>query len=313
MAGAFRAVGLDDFADTIINSTKAILHGIYENNPFPQSETMLPTHSFSPRPIVIRIINAWTKMREQIINSFSDIPITQNKRKLVTNMNNNYVNDAYNSLSIEGYRVTERLIQQVREGKWDPQSQKDSETVGALASRGYFEASKAVEKSVEAMLREERPPGVIVKKDLLTWLYCLFAPNARAGIIEKKYLAGYRHCPVYINKSRHVPPSNEHLLDAMDAFFELLINEKQACVRAILGHFMFVFIHPFIDGNGRLGRFIMNSMFISGGYPWVIIPVTERNVYMQTLEMASIGKDIRPFTTFLKSHMQKAISDLKTQ
>ncbi|MDN8616095.1 Fic family protein [Variovorax ginsengisoli] len=46
----------------------------------------------------------------------------------------------------------------------------------------------------------------------------------------------------------------------MPALFELLRDEPSAAVRAVLGHFMFDFIHPYMDGNGRLGRFIMNTM-----------------------------------------------------
>jgi Fic family protein len=43
-------------------------------------------------------------------------------------------------------------------------------------------------------------------------------------------------------------------------------------VRVVLGHFVFVYIHPYIDGNGRMGRFLMNLMLASGGYPWAVIP-----------------------------------------
>jgi Fic family protein len=47
---------------------------------------------------------------------------------------------------------------------------------------------------------------------------------------------------------------------------ELLRAEPDAGVRAVLGHFMFVYIHPYMDGNGRVGRFLMNTMMASGGY-----------------------------------------------
>ena len=36
-------------------------------------------------------------------------------------------------------------------------------------------------------------------------------------------------------------------------------------VRAVLGHFFFVYIHPYMDGNGRMGRFVLNAMLASGG------------------------------------------------
>ena len=58
---------------------------------------------------------------------------------------------------------------------------------------------------------------------------------------------------------------------------------------------------PYFDGNGRMGRFIMNLMMASGGYPWTVVPVERRDEYMQALEAASVRQDIVPFTQFLAS------------
>ena len=85
----------------------------------------------------------------------------------------------------------------------------------------------------------------------------------------------------------------------MPALFELLKNEPEPAVRVVLGHFMFVYIHPYVDGNGRMGRFLMNTMLASGGYPWTVIPVAERDAYMAALEEASVGQNIVPFAEFL--------------
>jgi Fic family protein len=54
-----------------------------------------------------------------------------------------------------------------------------------------------------------------------------------------------------------------------------------------------------MDGNGRIGRFLMNLMLASGGYPWTIIPVERRNDYMAALESASVDQNIEPFAEFL--------------
>ena len=72
-------------------------------------------------------------------------------------------------------------------------------------------------------------------------------------------------------------------------------------VRVVLGHFVFVYIHPYFDGNGRMGRFIMNLMMASGGYPWTVVPVEQRDDYMQALEAASVEQNIVPFTKLLAS------------
>ena len=97
----------------------------------------------------------------------------------------------------------------------------------------------------------------------------------------------------------HVPPSPAAVRDAMPALFGLLREEPDPAVRVVLGHFLFVYVHPYPDGNGRLGRFLMNLMLTAAGYPWTVIPVERRDVYMAALEAASVRQDIGPFTDFL--------------
>jgi len=69
----------------------------------------------------------------------------------------------------------------------------------------------------------------------------------------------------------------------------------------VLGHFQLVYVHPYTDGNGRMGRFLMNVMAASGGYPWMVVPLAQRETYMASLESASVDGDIGPFTRFLAS------------
>ena len=85
----------------------------------------------------------------------------------------------------------------------------------------------------------------------------------------------------------------------MPTLFELLESEEHAGVRAVLGHFVFVYIHPYMDGNGRMARFLMNTMLASGGYPWTVIPVEERDAYMNSLEKASVAEDYKDYIKFI--------------
>ena len=87
----------------------------------------------------------------------------------------------------------------------------------------------------------------------------------------------------------------------MATFFDLLENEPESSVRVVLGHFVFVYIHPYPDGNGRAARFLMNMMMASGGFPWTVIRVDQREEYMAALEQASVDQNIEPFTKFLAS------------
>jgi Fic family protein len=97
----------------------------------------------------------------------------------------------------------------------------------------------------------------------------------------------------------HVPPPGEAVRDCMPALFELLASEPEPAVRAVLGHFALVYIHPYMDGNGRMGRFLMNVMMAAGGYPWTIIPLERRDEYMAALESASVKQDIGPFAALI--------------
>jgi Fic family protein len=54
-----------------------------------------------------------------------------------------------------------------------------------------------------------------------------------------------------------------------------------------------------MDGNGRIGRFLMNIMLAAGGYPWTVIPLDRWTDYMTILESASVKQDIEPFAIFL--------------
>ena len=58
-----------------------------------------------------------------------------------------------------------------------------------------------------------------------------------------------------------------------------------------------------MDGNGRIGRFLMNLMMASGGFPWIIIPVESRQEYMNALEKASIDNNIEDFARLLVRFM----------
>jgi Fic/DOC family protein len=299
LAGAFRNIGKNAIADNIIEAMKAAGYSIIEDDPFKEKPSII----FSNRelsPYVNRIRMDWANMRGVVLDNFPKPPIIrQETEKYLKHVDDIYLTDAYHSLSIEGYRVSEELIEHVRSGSWDPETnRKDKEYADALAARGYWQAFQTVKKSLAKVLNENAS-GIVVSQDHSIWYRELFAPSVNAGLIAASDLAGYRNQPVYIRKSMHVPPRYEAVRDLMPAFFTLLKDEKEPAVRAVLGHFFFVYIHPYIDGNGRMGRFLMNVMLASGDYPWTVIPLETRNNYMSSLEEASVRKNIEPFAEFI--------------
>jgi len=147
--------------------------------------------------------------------------------------------------------------------------------------------------------------GAVADEDYDGWYAELFGPSVTAGILKPSELAGFRNGPVYIRRSMHVPPNSDAVRELMPAFFDLLKAEVHAAVRVVLGHFMFVWIHPYFDGNGRMGRFMMNTMLASGGYPWTIVPLDRRADYMSALESASVDQDVGPLSRFLAELVTK--------
>jgi hypothetical protein len=299
LAGAFRNIGREEIAHNIIDTMKSAGYAVNEIDPFEDK----PPIVFVAReisPYVSRLKVTWQKMRGVVVENFpAERGIPTNREAVLSAIDDIYVTDAYHSLSIEGYQVSEELIERVGSGNWKPDLDgTDREQADALAARGYWQAFQQVGQSVDKVLGGENP-GKVAAEDHVAWYRELFAPNVTAGILEPGDLAGYRNRPVHIRESMHAPPRHEAVQDLMPALFELLQEESEASVRVVLGHFLFVYIHPYVDGNGRTGRFLMNVMMASGGYPWTVIPVEKRADYMVALEAASVGEDILPFTSLL--------------
>jgi fido (protein-threonine AMPylation protein) len=308
LAGAFRNSGRADFADEIIKTMEAAGYTVRETDPFNDRPALaLPTREASPYVNRIRLL--WQKMREPVIERFPKAPgLPRNVDAYMKRVEEAYVTDAYHSLSIEGYRVSMDLIERVRRGTWNPEAdERERGERDAMAARGYWQAYQAVQKSIGRVLGAENP-GKVAEEDHRAWYREMFGPSVTAGLLKPADLAGYRNGQVYIRQSMHVPLNRDAVRDAMPAFFELLAEEEHPGARVVLGHFVFVYIHPYMDGNGRMGRFLMNLMMAAGGYPWTVIPVSERQAYMAALEKASVGEDIAPFADFLAKLVAKRLA-----
>jgi fido (protein-threonine AMPylation protein) len=308
LAGALRNGGRDRMADEIVTTMTRAGYDVRESDPFNDR----PSLSLPPRetsPYVNRIRLFWDKMRQPVMASFPKAPgLARNAAAYMKRVGEAYVADAYHSLSIEGYRVTPELIERVRSGSWNPvANEQDREATNAMTARGYWQAFQLVGNSVRRVLKGENP-GTVAEEDHRAWYREMFAPSVAAGLLKPSDLAGYRNGQVYIRQSMHVPLNRDAVRDAMPALFDLLAHEQDPAVRVVLGHFVFVYIHPYMDGNGRMGRFLMNLMMAAGGYPWTVIPLSERKAYMAALEKASVGEDIGPFAEFLAGLAEKRLA-----
>ena len=100
----------------------------------------------------------------------------------------------------------------------------------------------------------------------------------------------------------YVPPSSSEIEELLDDYVEWMNSEETGALHpvefAALAHYKFIFIHPFLDGNGRTSRLIMNLILLRAGYPPVIIKLSQRQEYYETIKQANRG-DIRPFIRFI--------------
>ncbi len=167
-----------------------------------------------------------------------------------------------------------------------------------LLERGITSTSRPLNDTLEAKKHAQlvqrliRQPEVIDLAHLLRWHKELFAET-------KPDIAGrIRDYEVMIRGSRHVPPSS---FEVRPMLIELLrwsmrsaptVHPVQLAAEV---HFRFEHIHPFGDGNGRVGRLLMNALLARNGFPMINITYTRRRRYYRALELASTGGDARPF------------------
>ncbi|MFH1347257.1 MAG: Fic family protein [Candidatus Margulisiibacteriota bacterium] len=211
--------------------------------------------------------------------------------------------DLYNSTTIEGYRITPEEVSEVLfkySGNKKIKEKKTKELREKMAILGYSYAFDFILSRIKADFKKTR-----ISQDLIKDLYFqLFKPSADLKIIDRFSLASYRREQNYIRASRHVPPAPEKLIDLMEEFENSVNSVKDPIIKAILSHYVFVYIHPYVDGNGRCARLLMNYILLTSGYPWITIRAEDRERYFKTLEKAHLSENILPFAEFIVSFLR---------
>ena len=190
LAGAFRRIGRGEIADEILTAMKRSGYDVRESDPF-QHDWTLGGPSRTEAPIVGRLQSLWESMRETAIASFPEAPgLPEDSRAYLAHVDDIYRNDAYHSLSIEGYRVTPDLIERVRSGNWDPDNRAvDRRGRDALAARGYWQAFQLVRNTVSEVMAGGSP-AALIRAAHGDWYRELFQPSVEAGLIGASTLGG---------------------------------------------------------------------------------------------------------------------------
>lgn len=117
-----------------------------------------------------------------------------------------------------------------------------------------------------------------------------------------------RQSQVYVGE--HTPPSATILSELMEDFVDWLNCEEAMRLHpvkyAALAHYKLVYIHPFVDGNGRTARLLMNLLLMRVGYPPVIVRKQDRALYYEYLQLGNEG-DVRPFIRFIAECTERTL------
>ena len=182
----------------------------------------------------------------------------------------------YTSNAIEGNTLTRRETALVVE---------KGLTVGGKSLLEHLEATNHAQALDWIKEQVKRKPVSLTEKDILH-LHDMILKG-----IDDANAGHYRSVPVRISGAMVVLPNPRKVPDLMQAFAEWLAREQglHPVALAAEAHYRLVTIHPFVDGNGRSARLLMNMILLMSGYPPAIIRKRDRLVYIGSLEKAQLG------------------------
>ena len=223
-------------------------------------------------------------------------------KKLLQNPNNKIVmikwlktELAYTSNAIEGNTLTRKETELVID---------NGITSTSKPLRDYIEAvnhAKAFEQIINFLEQDTNINEFFmlnIHKIILTGL-----DNDNAGF--------YRNCRVRISGSTVIMPNPIKVPDLMSEFYNWLNeNMNNEPITAILAHLKFVSIHPFVDGNGRCARLLMNTILLKFGFAPIIIRPTDRKKYLSVIEQFQLKGDNKPYTIFMLKILDRSLKIL---
>lgn len=159
----------------------------------------------------------------------------------------------------------------------------------------HDKAFQFVKKSVN----EKKPLNENMVKDI----HQMLMENIMSGGI-------YRNVEVYISGAQHTPPPPNEMFSQIKNFY-IELQSKDTVLNPIelaaWTHAEFVKIHPFVDGNGRTSRLIMNYQLLQQGFLPVSISDKNRLAYFTALEEYAIEKNITPFANMIAELEEKEL------
>ena len=198
----------------------------------------------------------------------------------------------HNSTAIEGNTLTLMETKVVLE---------DGISVGGKELREIYEVvnHKKAYRYVKRCISEHKLLDEAIVKDI----HAILTENIIIGGI-------YRNQEVRISGAGHTPPAGNEMYNQIKNFYADLEWKKSTLnpiEYAAWTHAEFVRIHPFIDGNGRTSRLIMNYQLMGAGYLPVSIAKENRLDYYNALEEYAVNKNLDPFADFIADLEEKQL------
>jgi Fic family protein len=129
--------------------------------------------------------------------------------------------------------------------------------------------------------------------------------------VHDDYAGVYRDQQVFIAGAQHTPPPHFRIQEEMDILMEWFNGEAQylhPIERAAKLHAIFVGIHPFVDGNGRTSRLLLNLELMKAGYPPIIFKIQNRLAYYEALDTAHTTNNCNDFIRLTASEVEDSLN-----
>jgi Fic family protein len=210
--------------------------------------------------------------KKQELDKFKPLPLELNK-----NLRDWFkVELTYTSNAIEGNTLTRIETAIVIE---------KGLTIGGKSITEHLEAMNHAQALDFINLLAKKKPSEIIIEELLRINEIILKG------IDDNNAGRYRNVPVRISGSTVVMPNHRKIPELMAEFYKWLTNKHNMHPVAFAGeaHYRLVSIHPFVDGNGRTARLLMNLLLMMYGYPPAIIRKRDRLSYINSLEKAQLG------------------------
>jgi len=195
----------------------------------------------------------------------------------------------YTSNAIEGNTLTETETKVLIE---------DGLTVGGKPIKDYYEAAGHAE-AYEYMWSVARDKDAVISESLIKKLHNLFYLK-----IDADRAGEYRSEQIFITGTEYIPPAPGEVPELMKKFVNDMNRKKNRLHPiewAALLHKGLVDIHPFVDGNGRTARLLMNLALIQSGYGLAVIPPVLRGDYITALRISQTAHNPEPFICLIAS------------